>query len=139
MPDTQQIGKLLLIMGVLAWAPFLILVGMGEEPSIYPFLAVHLTGVIGGTRLRARRNDGKAKQRSRRQVIGRILILLGVLAWAPYLYQKDVLGQPVEIGLFLTAHLSGVLTGFALLLSIPLLNYLQKSRQSALPKESISG
>jgi len=139
MPDTQQIGKLLLIMGVLAWAPFLILVGMGEEPSIYPFLAVHLTGVIGGTRLRARRNDGKAKQRSRRQVIGRILILLGVLAWAPYLYQKDILGQPVEIGLFLTVHLTGVLTGIALLLSIPLLNYLQKSRQSALPKESISG
>ncbi len=139
MPDTQKIGKAFLIMGVLAWAPFLILVAMGEEPSIYPFLAVHLTGVIGGTRLRARGNDGKAKQRSRRQVIGRILILLGVLAWAPYLYQKDVLGQPVEIGLFLTAHLSGVLTGFALLLSVPLQNYLQKSRQSALPKESMSG
>jgi hypothetical protein len=95
--------------------------------------------VIGGTRLRARGNDGKAKQRSRRQVIGRILILLGVLAWAPYLYQKDILGQPVEIGLFLTVHLTGVLTGIALLLSIPLLNYLQKSRQSALPKESMSG
>lgn len=139
MLDTQKIGEVLLIMGVLAWAPFLILVAMGEEPSIYPFLAVHLTGVIGGSRLRARGKDGETKQRSRRQVTGKILILLGVLAWAPYLYQKDILGEPVEIGLFLAAHLTGVLTGIALLLSVALQNYLQKSRQSALPKESISG
>jgi phosphatidylglycerophosphate synthase len=139
MLDTQKIGEVLLIMGVLAWAPFLILVAMGEEPSIYPFLAVHLTGVIGGSRLRARGKDGETKQRSRRQVTGKILILLGVLAWAPYLYQKDILGEPVEIGLFLAAHLTGVLTGIALLLSVALQNYLQKSRQSALPKESMSG
>jgi phosphatidylglycerophosphate synthase len=139
MLDTQKIGEVLLILGVLAWAPFLILVAMGEEPSIYPFLAVHLTGVIGGSRLRARGKDGETKQRSRRQVTGKILILLGVLAWAPYLYQKDILGEPVEIGLFLAAHLTGVLTGIALLLSVALQNYLQKSRQSALPKESMSG
>jgi phosphatidylglycerophosphate synthase len=139
MPDTQKIGKVLLIMGVLAWAPFLILVFMGEEPSIYPFLVVHLTGVIGGTRLRSRGKDGEPKKRSRRQIIGKILILLGVLAWAPYLYQKDVLGEPVEIGLFLTAHLTGVLTGIALLLSVPLQRYLQKSRQTSLPKESLPG
>ena len=112
---------------------------MGEEPSIYPFLAVHLTGVIGGTRLRARGRTSESKKRSRRQVIGKILILLGVLAWAPYLYQKDILGEPVEIGLFLTAHLTGVLTGIALLLSVPLQRYLQKSRQNSLPKESMTG
>ena len=56
--DSQKMGKVLLIMGVLAWVPFLTLVAMGEEPSIYPFLVVHLTGVIGGTRLRARGSDG---------------------------------------------------------------------------------
>ena len=39
----------------------------------------------------------------------------------------------------LTAHLTGVLTGIALLLSVPLQNYLQKSRQNALPNESLSG
>jgi hypothetical protein len=139
MPDTQTIGKILLIMGVLAWVPFSILVAMGEEPSIYPFLAVHLTGVIGGTRLRARGRDGEPRKRNRRQVLGRILILLGVLAWAPYLYQKDILGEPIEIGLFLTVHLTGVLTGIALLLSVPLQNYWQKSRQGSLPKESLTG
>ena len=137
--DSQKIGKVLLIMGVLAWAPFLILVAMGEEPSIYPFLAVHLTGVIGGTRLRSRGKDGETKKRSRRQIIGKILILLGVLAWAPYLYQKDVLGQPIEIGLFLTAHLTGVLTGIALLISVPLQKYLQESRQKSLPNERLPG
>ena len=137
--DSQKMGKVLLIMGVLAWVPFLTLVAMGEEPSIYPFLVVHLTGVIGGTRLRARGSDGESKKRHRRQVIGRILILLGVLAWAPYLYQKDILGEPIEIGLFLTAHLTGVLTGIALLISVPLGNYLLKNRQDSLPNESLPG
>ena len=136
MPDTQKIGKILLIMGVLAWVPFLILVAMGEEPSIYPFLAMHLTGVIGGTRLRARGKDGEPKKRNRRQVLGKILILLGVLAWAPYLYQKDILGEPIEIGLFLAAHLTGVLTGIALLLSVVLQNHWRKSRPESLPNKA---
>ena len=139
MLDSQKIGKVLLMMGVLAWVPFLYLVATGKEPSIYPFLIVHLTGVIGGTRLRSRGRDGEQKQLHRRQVIGKILILLGVLAWAPYLYQKDILGEPIEIGLFLAAHLTGVLTGIALLLSVPIGKYLQRSRQNSLPNKSLTG
>ena len=67
------------ILGVLAWLPFILLVALGYEPSIFPFLAVHLTGVIGGSRLRSSANPESKKKHSRRTVIGRILIILGVL------------------------------------------------------------
>lgn len=117
-PYLREIGTALLVLGILAWVPFLILVASGREPSIYPFLAVHLTGVIGGTRLRARARTVPAERRPRRQVLGRILIILGVLAWAPYLYQKEVLDRAIEIGPYLALHLTGVLGGIALLVSV---------------------
>ena len=55
-----------------------------------------------------------------RRTLGAILIWLGVLAWAPYFYLEKVLGQDVEIGPFLAAHLTGVLGGAALRASVEL-------------------
>jgi hypothetical protein len=64
-------------------------------------------------------------------VAGRILIILGVFAWAPYLYQKEILAQTIEIVPYLTVHLIGVLGGIALLLSVLLTQYWQRSHQPA--------
>lgn len=128
--NRKKIGFILTLIGVLAWVPFLYLVANGQEPSIFPYLTAHLTGVVGGSQLR-RSASPRKKVRSRRQVAGRVLILLGVFAWAPYLYQKEILGQSIEMAPYLTAHLTGVLGGIALLLSVPLTQYIQRSRQPA--------
>ena len=53
-----------------------------------------------------------------RRLLSRLLIYLGVLAWAPYFYQTRVLGNDVEISPYLAAHLTGVLSGVALRLSV---------------------
>ena len=126
--DLKNLGKVLLFLGVLAWVPFLFLIAIGQEPPIYPFLAVHLIGVIGGSRLRARYNPTKAEKKPKRVVIGRIMILLGVLAWAPYLYQTEVLDRAIEIRPFLTIHLTGVLGGIILLLSVSAVRFYKQSR-----------
>jgi hypothetical protein len=126
--DHKRNGNVFLVLGVLAWAPFLYLIAIGQEPPIYPFLAVHLIGVIGGTRLRAHYNPTKSEKKPRRVVIGRIMIILGILAWAPYLYQSDVLGRAIEIRPFLAIHLTGVLGGIILLLSVTLARFYKQSR-----------
>lgn len=119
-------GTILIWLGVFAWAPFLILITSGQEVSIFPFLAAHLTGVLGGAWLRASadRMEGldrvQNRQGWRRKIASRILIYLGVLAWAPYFYLERVLGQDVDIFPFLAAHLTGVLSGAALRASVEL-------------------
>jgi hypothetical protein len=128
--NRKTLANLLIVLGVLAWVPFLYLVATGREPSIFPYLTVHLIGVIGGSQLR-RKSSPSEKKRYRRQVAGRILILLGVFAWAPYLYQKNILAQSVEMAPFLTVHLFGVLGGIALLLSVLLSQYWQRNHQPA--------
>lgn len=129
MLNPKNLGTILIWLGVAAWLPFLYLLAVGQNPSIYPFLAVHLTGILGGTRLKAlARKDTAHKKRNKRYVIGRIMILLGVLAWLPYLYQKELLAMTVEIRPYLTVHLVGVLGGIALLASVPITRYLRKSR-----------
>ena len=128
--NRRKLGNILTLLGVLAWVPFLYLVFIGQQPSIFPFLTVHLSGVIIGSQLRRGSSSAK-KVRSRRQLIGRILIVLGVFAWAPYLYQKVILSQSIEMAPFLTVHLIGVLGGIVLLLSVPLTQYLQSRQQPA--------
>jgi len=120
MTRSVKLGNILVVVGVLAWTPFLALVARGDEPSIFPFLAVHLTGVIGGSRLRAYGRGDTDEKTNRRYTYGRLLILLGVLAWSPYLYQKHILDRAIDIGPFLLLHLVGVLGGIGLILTVPL-------------------
>lgn len=120
----RTLGTLLIGLGVLVWVPFLAAIPTGQELSIVPFLAAHLAGVLSGWRLRADADRMEGIDRSadthgrRRKIASRVLIYLGVLAWAPYLYLTRILGQETDIAPFLAAHLSGVLGGVALRLSV---------------------
>lgn len=122
--EWRWLGNGLILLGVLVWFPFLTAMVMGEDWPFLPFLAVHLIGVLGGWRLRARAAAMEGTGSSapeighRRRLLSRLLIYLGVLAWAPYFYQTRVLGNEVEISPYLAAHLTGVLSGVVLRLSV---------------------
>jgi hypothetical protein len=112
-----RLGTVLVWLGVFTWAPFIFLRAVGEKPPFLYFLPFHLIGVIGGSRLRslARRELGMhPPERNFLHTAGHILILLGILVWAPYLYSKLALGQPVEVMNYLPFHLAGVLGGVLL-------------------------
>ncbi|WP_376792556.1 hypothetical protein [Thermoflexus sp.] len=120
----RWLGNGMIVLGVLVWAPFLMASAAGEDWPILPFLVAHLTGVLGGWHLRRRAmavehpvGVGGEIGRGRRW-LSRLLIYLGVLAWAPYFYQTRGLGKEVEISPYLAAHLMGVLSGVALRLSV---------------------
>ncbi|HEY4688071.1 MAG TPA: hypothetical protein VIK33_02080 [Anaerolineae bacterium] len=124
-PNTRRtIGTILIWLGVLVWAPFLASIPSGQELPVLPFLAAHLAGVLGGWRLRlsADRAEGIDRTQSlhgrRRKIASRILIYLGVLAWVPYFYLTRARGEETNIGPFLAAHLTGVLSGVVLRLSV---------------------
>lgn len=113
-----QWGTLLIWLGVLTWAPFILLKLAGESPSFLWYLPFHLVGVVGGARLRsfARQELGLPRpKRNPLQIAGRILIALGILAWAPYFYLKISAQTSVEAMDFLPFHLGGVLGGILLL------------------------
>ncbi|MBI5291980.1 MAG: hypothetical protein HY872_08905 [Chloroflexi bacterium] len=128
----RTLGNLSIWIGVLAWAPFLSLVAGGRPVSLVPFLAVHLAGVFGGAWLRnsANRMDGLDNMGHahgrRRKLVSRIMIYLGVLAWAPFFYIERVLGQDLAVGPFLIAHLTAVLGGAALRASVELDRFVQR-------------
>ena len=112
-----RVGTILVWLGVFAWAPFIFLRAIGEKPTFLLFLSFHLIGVVGGSRLRsmARRELGLLPPRKNTlHTAGHTLILLGILVWAPYLYLKLVITQPVEVINFLPFHLTGVLGGVLL-------------------------
>lgn len=118
-----RLGTVLVWLGVLVWLPFILLRFAGESPSFLIFLPFHLVGVIGGARIRsAARNElgMKPKKRSVLHLAGHLLIFLGILVWAPYVYLKVIQGEPVDVMDFLPYHLTGVLGGVVL----HLLNYL---------------
>ena len=125
-------GTILIWLGVLAWAPFLVLVANDRPVSIFPFLSAHLAGVLGGAWLRssADRLEGLDKVQAaygrRRKLASKIMIYLGVLAWAPYFYLERALGQEVAITPFLVAHLTGVLGGAALRASVEVERFTRK-------------
>lgn len=48
---------------------------------------------------------------NQRRKVGRVLIWFGVAAWVPYGVLRYGLDVPVEIDLFLAAHLAGVIPG----------------------------
>ena len=113
-----RLGTVLLWLGVLTWVPFIILRLVGEKPSLLWYLPFHLLGVIGGSRLRAiarKEMDLPPGKVSPLRVIAHGLIYAGILVWAPYFYLKATTQAPVEVMNFLRYHLTGVLTGIALL------------------------
>lgn len=123
----RRLANLLIVVGVLAWVPYFYFLSIGETPSILPYLAGHLTGVLSGAWLRTKlTGPTTASFGQRRKLAARILIILGVLAWAPYFYLSRIGGIEVEIGPFLGAHLTGVLGGSLLRISVEVQRYLQQ-------------
>ncbi|MGA9531540.1 MAG: hypothetical protein WBR18_02385 [Anaerolineales bacterium] len=115
----RRLANTLIVLGVLAWVPYFYFLARGETPSILPYLAGHLTGVLSGAWLRTRNAAaGELSFGQRRKLAARILIILGILAWAPYFYLSRIGGIEVEIGPFLGAHLTGVLGGSLLRISV---------------------
>jgi membrane protein DedA with SNARE-associated domain len=112
-----RMGSWLIWVGVLTWAPFILLRILGEKPSLFWFLPLHLLGVVGGSRLRglARREMETAPEKNTLRMIGHALIWLGVGVWIPYFFLKYVSHQPVEVMRFLPFHLTGVLGGVVVL------------------------
>lgn len=116
----------LIAIGVLAWVPYFYQLGLGENPSFMPYLAVHLAGVLSGAWLRKRSTPQIDEARGRgRKRAARALVILGVLAWAPYIYLNQVAGRPQPLAPYLTAHLIGVLGGSALRISLIVERYLR--------------
>jgi hypothetical protein len=111
-------GLILIWAGVLTWLPFILMRASGLKPNILWFLPFHLTGVVGGSRLRkmAREEMGaEAPKRNVFRTIGHSLIFLGILVWGVYFYLKLATGQPVDVGDFLPYHLAGIFGGIAFL------------------------
>ena len=108
----QVAGAALIAAGVLAWAPYAALALAGGEPPLALFLAVHLAGVLGGAALRARGGRGA---RDRLGLVGRVVLAVGVLAWAPYVALELALDAPVPVVPFLAVHVPCVLLGGGLM------------------------
>ena len=109
-----RLGSTLVWFGVFTWVPFIFLRVVGQRPSFWWFLPFHLVGVIVGSRLRAhaRKELGTALvKKDLWRVIGHGLIWLGIGVWVPYFYLKLILGEAVDVVIFLPYHLTGVLGG----------------------------
>ena len=114
--DKRTWGTVFIYIGVAVWFPYFYLLAAGQNVSLLPFLIVHLSCVLAGARLRA---DGSAKvasssRETRLRLASRVLITLGVLAWAPYFYISRVQNIETELTPYLLAHLTGVLSGLGI-------------------------
>ncbi|MDX1599999.1 MAG: hypothetical protein R3191_00640 [Anaerolineales bacterium] len=133
----QRLAWILITIGVLAWAPYFYALAEGATPNILPYLGVHLAGVLSGAWLRSRsspvrEDDGSG---SRRRRLATVLVILGVLAWAPYFYLNEIAHQSQPVGPYLTAHLIGVLGGSAMRISVMVENYLSdRSKEDSGPQ-----
>jgi len=113
-----RLGNVLIWLGVLVWAPFIVLRIAGAQPSMSWYLPLHLLGVMGGSRLSAfaRKELGiLPPKKSRLRSLGHGLTIAGTLVWAPYYYLKVVAEKPVDVMNYLPYHLTGVLGGITLL------------------------
>jgi hypothetical protein len=129
-----RFGTVLLWLGILTWVPFIILRLVGEKPSFLWYLPFHLLGVIGGSRIRAiarKEMDLPLGKASPLRVTAHGLIYAGILVWAPYFYLKATTQAPVEVMNFLPYHLTGVLSGIALLV----INFWMTRKESGERKE----
>jgi Na+/H+ antiporter NhaD/arsenite permease-like protein len=113
-----KLGTILVVLGVLVWAPFFALRIAGETPSIFIYLPFHLVGVIGGGSLRKVANHKLAKPKEDRNIfkwIAHILFVVSLLVWLPY-YAQKLMGSSVELTPYLTAHLIAVLSGTSIII-----------------------
>lgn len=113
-----RLGTTLIWLGVLIWAPFIVLRIAGGSPSMLWYLPFHLLGVMGGARLRTSARmelNMPHPKKSRLRAAGHGLIYLGVLVWAPYFYLKLFTSAPTDVMDFLPYHLVGVFGGVAFL------------------------
>lgn len=114
----EQIGRMLVWLGVLTWVPYILLTIAGRSLPILPFLTVHLTGVIGGTKLRRSKISGSSEQSRSimplQRRISNALFLIGIITWGVYFLMKSYLREQVEIMPFLIIHLSGIFGGILL-------------------------
>lgn len=134
---TMKIANGLIILGVLAWAPFFWQLVQGTHPPLLPYLLVHLAGVLSGAWLRSRGSDPSqvAPTGRRRILASKIMIYLGVLAWGPYFYLTRVVASDVEMTGFLAAHLTGVLGGAALRSSVEIQRLAERRRAKRIELE----
>lgn len=116
----KNISILLTIMGVSAWFPYLYLVVIKQQnPSLFPFLGVHLTGVVGGAILRNKlknKTTESSEKNSVISIISKAMIAVGVAVWSPYLYMKYIQGFQPGLLPYLPIHLTGVIGGGILLI-----------------------
>jgi hypothetical protein len=113
----HKYGTILLWAGILVWAPFFILRGMGESPSLLVYLPFHLAGVVGGSRIRktAKQRLGLPKPVSTwHKKVAHVLVIASLLIWIPY-YAFKLSGQEVELTPYLTLHLIGIFSGTGLM------------------------
>jgi hypothetical protein len=113
-----RLGTVLVWIGIMTWAPFILLRSAGEKPSFFLFLPFHLLGVVSGSRLRslARKEMGAlVPKRNIFHLIGHGMIYIGILVWIPYFYLKLIVHQSVDVMNYLPYHLIGVLGGIAVL------------------------
>lgn len=123
-----KFGKYLVWLGLLAWVPYILARALQVELTVIPFLAAHLTGVLGGIWMRrgGERPAAPTKREKFLKQFSTILILLGVSAWAAYFGLEWITGVEREIKPFLIVHLSGVLSGAG----IKVYNFLARQNNS---------
>lgn len=113
-----RLANALIWIGVLTWAPFILLRFAGEKPNIFLFLPFHLFGVVVGSRLKAaaRRDLGAAlPKKTRLRTLGHILVFTGIMVWVAYFFLKLAVHMPVEVSQFFPYHLAAMLSGVAIL------------------------
>ncbi len=117
------LGKVLIWVGVLVWAPFIVASLSGKQASILPYLAIHLPCILAGTWLKKQyKEDGDVEPVTRvslQKKISNLLIGIGIAIWLPYLLVKNLLNPDLVILPFLIVHLSGIIGG-TLIRLIPL-------------------
>lgn len=113
-----RLGTMMVWLGVLTWLPFIVLRAVGEKPSLFWFLPIHLIGVVGGARLRSRARKEMselAPKKNLLHVIGHGLIYIGILVWAPYFYLNLFTSHSAQVMDFLPYHLTGIFGGISML------------------------
>lgn len=107
-------SKLLIWLGVLAWAPFILSRFMGLDLNGIPFLVAHLSGISGGLYLRrqaAKEMPAPSARIKKLKRFSTILLVIGVSVWPLYYLAGLLSPDPIELRGFLILHLAFVIVG----------------------------